>query len=384
MKSNIKLGTVFGVELGLHYSWIVIAGLIAFSLAAHFHQVNQNWSDGVVWASAIVTAILFFAAIIVHELSHAMVAKMRGLPVHHITLFMLGGVAQIEKEPADASTEFWMAIVGPLTSLAIGFSLLGIASGLGWTRGLVAPTPGLSILVWLGYINILLGVFNLIPGFPLDGGRILRSIVWGITKDSVRSTRIAVRVGQLVAVLFIFLGIFEVFSGLLVSGIWMAFIGWFLLQAASASYMQVQATSLLHNVFVRDLMTTDWNAVAPNAVVEDLVHQSIFRTGARFFLVVDAGRLVGLVTPTEIRAIEASRWPQTLVREIMVPMDRIQWVAPDTPAMKALEIMGRENVAQLPVLSNGTLTGIVSRGHLLQVIQAKSELSSSTPEKRAA
>jgi Zn-dependent protease/predicted transcriptional regulator len=383
MKSQIKIGTIFGVELGLHYSWFVIAVLIAFSLAAHFHAVNPYWSNATVWSAALITAVLFFVALILHELSHALVAKLRGLPVHHITLFMLGGAAQIEKEPTDASTEFWMAIVGPLTSFVLGFCLLAIAYASGWNQGMTPLTPGLAILVWLGYINILLGAFNLIPGYPLDGGRVFHAIVWGITKDAARSMRIAVRVGQAVAVLFIAYGIFEFFAGLVVSGIWLAFIGWFLLQAAGASYMQIQAAGLLNNVRVRDLMSTDCQQVSPESVLQDLVHEVLFRTGTRCFLVVDGGRFAGLVTPSEIRAVEPSRWPQTMVREVMRPASSVHSVSPDTPAIRALEIMARENINQLPVVSDGSVQGIISRGHLLQVLKTRAELS--PPElKRAA
>jgi Zn-dependent protease/predicted transcriptional regulator len=383
MKSQIKLGTVFGVELGLHYSWFAIAVLIAFSLAAHFHAVNSSWSDATVWSAALITAVLFFAALIAHELSHAMVAKLRGLPVHQITLFMLGGAAQIEKEPTDAGTEFWMAIVGPLTSFAIGFGLLAIAFVFGWNQGTTPVVPGLAILVWLGYINLMLGAFNLIPGFPLDGGRVLHAVVWAITKNANRSMLIAVRVGQAIAVLFIAYGIFEFFEGLVVSGIWLAFIGWFLLQAAGATYMQRQAAGLLGNIRVRDLMSTDCQQVSPESVLQDLVNEVLFRTGARCFLVVDGGQFAGLVTPLEIRAVDPSRWPQTTAREIMRPASRVHSVLPDTPAIQALEIMARENINQLPVVSAGKVEGIISRGHLLQVLKTRAELGA--PElKRAA
>jgi Zn-dependent protease/predicted transcriptional regulator len=383
MKSQIKIGTIFGVELGLHYSWFVIAVLIAFSLAAHFHAVSSNWSEATVWSAALVTAVLFFAALILHELSHAMVAKLRGLPVHHITLFMLGGAAQIEREPADAGTEFWMAIVGPLTSFVLGLFLLAISSASGWNWGTTPVTPGVAILVWLGYINILLGAFNLIPGYPLDGGRVFHAVVWWITRDAARAMRIAVRVGQAVAVAFIAYGIFEFFGGLVVSGIWLAFIGWFLLQAAGASYMQVQAAGLMRNVRVRDLMSADCQQVGPDAVLQDLVHELLFRTGARCFLVVEGGRFAGLVTPAEIRTVDPSRWPQTTARDVMLPASRVYSVSPDTPAMQALETMARENVNQLPVVWDGAVQGMVSRGYLLLVLKTRAELS--PPElKRAA
>ena len=186
MKSQIKIGTVFGVELGLHYSWLVIALLITFSLVAQFHAQNRDWSEPLVWTVAIVTGVLFFACLFAHELSHAVVARARGLPIHKITLFLLGGVAQIEKEAADAKTEFWMAIVGPITSGILGLALLALAWLLGWVPRSSPTTPGTALLVWLGYINLALCAFNMIPGFPLDGGRVLRAVLWWSMGDAGR------------------------------------------------------------------------------------------------------------------------------------------------------------------------------------------------------
>jgi Zn-dependent protease len=257
MQSQIKLGRIFGVEIGLHYSWIVIALLIVFSLAGHFRETNAQWGDGVVLLTAIVTGLLFFAAIIAHELAHSVVAKSHGLPVKSITLFALGGVAQIEKDASDAKTEFWIAIVGPITSFVIGFGFLLLSLAMGWAPMETATTPVLAMMVWLGYINIALGVFNLIPGFPLDGGRVLRAIVWWVTKDVVRSTRIAARVGQTVALFFIVTGVFRLFGGAGFAGLWMAIIGWFLLDAAGASYAQVEVSERLRGVKVGDIMDRD-------------------------------------------------------------------------------------------------------------------------------
>src|SRR5262249_10580947 len=203
MQSHIKVGRIFGIEIGLHFSWIVIALVIVFSLAGHFRETNPSWGDGVVLATAIATGLLFFAAIIAHELAHSLVAKTRGLPVRSITLFALGGVSQIEKEAADAARQFWIAIGGSRNRFAIGAVLLGLSAAQGWSEIATPKTPVLAMMVWLGFINLMLGVFNLIPGFPLDGGRVLRAIVWWITKDPARSTRIAARVGQGVATFFI-------------------------------------------------------------------------------------------------------------------------------------------------------------------------------------
>ena len=374
MKAQIKLARVFGVELGLHYSWLVIAVLIAFSLASHFHGIHPEWSDAVVWSASIITAVLFFVGLFAHELSHALVAKARGIPVHRITLFALGGMAQIEKEPASAGAEFWMGIIGPITSLVIGGILLLIAKGLGWNSGVPEATPGLAILVWLGYINVALAAFNMIPGFPLDGGRVLRAIIWGITKRADRSTQIAAGIGQFVGVAFIFYGVFEFFRGAGFNGLWLAFIGWFLLNAASASNLQLKTTRALAGVSVSQVMSQDCGIVEGNISLQDFVDHFLLKTGRRCFVVVDNERPVGLITPGEVKLVDRESWPQTSVQAAMKPLQNLHAVTPDTPAMQAMEMMAREDVNQLPVVSDGHLEGIVSRAHVLQFLQAHAEL----------
>jgi Zn-dependent protease len=243
MRSTVKLGSISGIEIGLHYSWFIIAALIVLSLGGRFRQVNPDWGTGEIWIAALVTAVLFFVTLLLHELAHSLVAQARGLKVRAITLFALGGVSQIQEDSTDAKTEFWVAIAGPIASLLIGFGCLGIALGLGWQRSTEPQTAVTGVLVWLGYINLGLAAFNMIPGFPLDGGRVLRAIIWAITKDGDRSTRIAARVGQVVAVLFILDGIWRYFSGAGFGGLWIAFIGWFLMDAARASYNHVAAAA---------------------------------------------------------------------------------------------------------------------------------------------
>jgi Zn-dependent protease/predicted transcriptional regulator len=384
MKSQIKLGTIFGVELGLHYSWIVIALLIVFSLAGQFHAVNHDWSEAVVWSTAILTGLLFFACLFAHELSHALVARARGLPIHKITLFLLGGVAQMEKEASDPQTEFWMAIAGPITSGIVGIVLLAFARLAGWVVASNPLTPGTALLVWLGYINLLLAAFNMIPGFPLDGGRVLRSILWWITGSVERSTRAAARVGQIIAALFIAFGIFRFFEGAGLGGLWLAFIGWFLLQASSATYLQVRTGSLLRDLHVKDLMSTDFEVVSPNLSLQEFVNEHLMRTGRRCFLVMQNGELLGMITPNEVRGISPSVWQFKQVGDVMRPASQIHSVAPDLPAMEALEMMSREDVHQLPVLSNGHVEGVVTRAHVLEILKARSELSDITHMPRAA
>jgi Zn-dependent protease/predicted transcriptional regulator len=374
MNSNVKLGRISGIEIGLHYSWFIIAALIVFSLGEHFRQVNPNWGAGEIWIAALFTAVLFFVTLLLHELAHSLVAQSRGLKVRAITLFALGGVSHIQDDATDAKTEFWVAIAGPIASLIIGFSCVGIALGLGWQRSTEPHTAAIGVLVWLGYINIALAFFNMIPGFPLDGGRVLRSLVWAITKNADRSTRIAARVGQVVAFLFILDGIWRYFSGAGFGGLWIAFIGWFLMDAAKASYAEVGTTAALRGMRVYDVMSRDCVIVDRGMSLKDFVDIYLLKTGQRCFAVEDQGRLVGIITPRDVSNISRDRWDETTVREAMRPLQELRVITPDTPVLDALKLMAGNDVNQLPVVANGTLQGMVSRSQLVQLLQVRSVL----------
>jgi len=374
MKAQIKLGRIFGVEIGLHYSWLLIALLITFSLAGTFHKNNPGWSDELRWGLAIVTAILFFASIVVHELSHALVAKLRGLPVRSITLFALGGIAQIEKEAADAKTEFWMGIIGPITSFVIGAICLAITIALGWTPPEFPQRPLPAMLMWLGLINIGLAAFNMIPGFPLDGGRVLRGIIWWITGNAKRATTIAARVGQVIAFAMIVYGVFQFFRGAGINGLWMAFIGWFLLSASRESYAQMVISEGLRGLLVGDVMSRDFPVVDSYTNLQTFVEENLTRTGQRFWVVTLNGQPEGIITPNEIGAVPRNRWPYTTVADVMRPLDATRTVNPNTPVTEALEVMAQQDLNQLPVVSEGGLAGLISRSHILQLIQTRAQL----------
>ncbi len=374
MRSQIKLGRIAGITIGLHYSWFIIAALIVFSLASQFHQVIPPWSETAVWAAAIITGILFFVALLLHELAHSMLAKSRGLRVRAITLFALGGVSQIESEAPNARSEFWIAFVGPLTSFVLGLIFLGFARLAGWVPGKDPSTPVPAVLLWLGYINIALGAFNMIPGYPLDGGRVLRALVWWITHSVERATRWASYVGQAVAFIFILLGLWRFFKGAGFGALWIAFIGWFLLDAARSSYMQMELVSALRGRRVADLMERDCATVESHLSLHDFVEQYLLPTGRRCFIVVQNGYLVGLITPTEVRAVDRDRWDQTSIQSAMRPVRDLRTVSPDTPAMDALEMMSRHDINQLPVVSGGHLEGVFSRAQVLIFLRAHSEL----------
>jgi Zn-dependent protease/CBS domain-containing protein len=384
VKSSITLGRIWGIELGLHFSWVLIAFLITFSLAEQFRMTNPGWGGGVIWAAAIVTGILFFACLFAHELSHAFVAKLRGLPIHKITLFLLGGMAQIERDAKDPKTEFWMGIAGPVMSVIVGGICLGIALATGWAPRQVPEAPATAVLVWLGYINLLLAAFNMIPGFPLDGGRVLRAIIWWVNHNQIRATLIAARVGQTIAVLFIAWGVFRFFTGAGLGGLWLVFIGWFLMQAAGASAMQMRASNVLRGVKAREMMSRDCATVNGEMSLRDFVHDYLLRTGRRCFVVVRDHQMAGIVTPHEIKGVPQERWDEMRVSEVMVPNHRIHAISPETPVYEALEMMGREDINQVPVVDQGQLEGVLTRAHVLRVLRSYDELAPSGEERRAA
>jgi Zn-dependent protease/predicted transcriptional regulator len=370
VRSQIKLGRLFGIQIGLHYSWFLIALLIVMSLARYFRAGHAQWPAIEVYSLAVVSGILFFVSLLLHELSHSLVAKMRGIPVKEITLFALGGVSQIEGEPSSAKSEFWMAVVGPVTSTLIGLACLGIVGVL----GVPISSPAGTMFSWLGYINLVLAVFNLLPGYPLDGGRILRAAAWWKTGDVDHATRIAARAGQAVAGVFIALGIFGYFGGGGLGALWIAFIGWFLLQAAGESYTRLTLRHALENVQVKDVMSEDYLTAEGRLSVQEFVDHELLRTGRRCFIVLEDGALAGLITPQEIRSLDRSQWPHTQIREIMRPRESVRGVSPDLPLSQALELMSREDLNQLPVISNGVLQGMLSRADVLAFLQTRAEL----------
>ncbi len=372
MPASIRLGRIFGIEIGLHYSWFIIAALIVLSLVGQFTITEPSWARSTIWIMASVTAILFFASIVVHELSHALVARAGDLPVSSITLFALGGVARIDRDAASAGAEFWMAIAGPIASAIIGGICVVSARALGW------PTPGASglagpVLGWLGYINLALAAFNMIPGYPLDGGRVLRALLWRASGSMERATRQAARVGQAVGLGMIFFGMLRAFSGAGFGGLWIAFIGWFLLQAAQTSYAHVVILDRLRGIHVSDVMIRQPAAVPTHTtlrtVAEDLRH-----TGARSAAVTRDGEIVGIVTVRDVASVPQEEWNQRIVDEVMHPLERAQTVSSAAPASDAFELIARGNVAEVPVVDRDHLEGMVTRSHLLEVLRTRAEL----------
>jgi Zn-dependent protease/CBS domain-containing protein len=372
MRSNVKLGKVSGIEIGLHYSWFVIAALIVVSLVERFHLAHANWTRTEIWAVGLMTAALFFICLLFHEFAHSWVAQKRGLRVRAITLFALGGVSQIEKESTDARTEFWVAIAGPIASLVIGLLCLNLAMELGWHRPLEPHSAVTGILVWLGYINLSLAVFNMIPAFPLDGGRVLRAIVWAITKDASRSTRIVSRMGQVVGCLFILYGIWRNVSGAGFGGLWIAFIGWFLVDAArSSSVPSASNAAPAHVVRVSDVMSYGCLAADKEMSLHEFVDTYLLKTAQRCFAVKDHGSLTGLIARRDVGAIPREHWDSATVGDAMRPLREFHVVAPNTQASDALRLTASNNADPLPVVESGKLLGMVYRSQLLHAMEGQ-------------
>jgi len=372
MKASISLGRWFGVPVGLHYSWFIVAWLISLSLASQFAALNPNWSPGVVWGLAIITALLFFVCIVLHELAHASVAKLSGISVHGITLFALGGIAQIEKDASSPSKEFWIAIAGPIASIAIGI-ICRVFAGVAYAADPTRLAGLAAVFGWLAYINIVLALFNLIPGFPLDGGRVLRSIVWGITHDVNKATRVAARAGQGVGALFIATGLFALLVRGDFGGLWIAFIGWFLLEGAQAYYRQAQLSSSFHGLRVGDVMARDCATIDGATTLRHFVDDDLLQKPSRCFAVSRDDHVMGLITPDDVKQVKKERWDNVTVSQVMRPLETLHPVTPNTSAGEALEVMGREHLNQLPVVSDGHLDGVITFSYLVGFLRLRHE-----------
>jgi CBS domain-containing protein len=268
-----------------------------------------------------------------------------------------------------------MAIAGPLTSLGLSALCLALALAAGWTVGGRPDTPVTAVLVWLGYINLVLAVFNMVPGYPLDGGRVLRAIVWAIGKDKARATRVAALSGQVVAVMLIAYGIVGAIGGAGFGALWLALIGWFLLAAAQSAYRSVELDASLREIRVGDVMSDECRRIDGRTTVREFLEEHVMRTGRRCVLVEEGGRVVGLVTPHETRAVARERWSTASVREVMRPLKEVTTIDRQATLSRALEIMAEQGLDQLPVVVDGTIAGTVSRGDVFRVVSARSELA---------
>jgi Zn-dependent protease/CBS domain-containing protein len=370
LKGGIPLGKFFGISVRLHWSWFLVFFLVTWSLAAsYFPDTYRDWSRATCIVTGLATSILLFSSVLAHELAHSLVAKAEGIPIQSITLFIFGGVAQMTKEPERPGTEFRMALAGPATSLVI--------AGIFWaiyfaTVGVSEPVMALG--EWLGGINIALAIFNLIPGFPLDGGRVLRSILWWRSGNVLQATRIASSIGRGIGYLFIFGGIVLIFLGEWINGLWIAFIGWFLQNAAVRSYRHLAVDDVLRDCTANEVMQRDCPVIPPELTIERLVQEYVLPSGHRCFPVVEGGRLLGVVTIHDVKAVPHDLWPTKTAREVAVPMSNLKSVRANADLSSVLRFMTAEDINELLVVEGNTIVGIVFRDQLLSFINTHTEL----------
>ncbi|MDD4876847.1 MAG: site-2 protease family protein [Dehalococcoidales bacterium] len=367
MSNAFNIGKLFGIQFRLHYTWFIIFILVTVSF------VYPDWSSLLYWAIGITTSLLFFASILAHELAHSLVGRANDVPIISITLFIFGGVAQMTREARSAKAELKMAVAGPACSLVIA-GLFYIISLL--TENTFVPLANMAFQ--LAFINTALAVFNLVPGFPLDGGRVFRSILWQVTGNYQRSTKIATQVGRGIGFLFIIAGILIIllrpFNLNWFTGLWLAFIGWFIENAASATYRQSQFHEALQGFTASQVMTTDYQTIPANITINQLVQGYIFTSSQGYFLVADEGTIIGALTISNIKAVSQANWATMQVKDIMTPMSNVKIAYPDQNVLSILEQMTENNVNQMPVFSNGKVIGLITRSNLIRLLQIRSQL----------
>jgi Zn-dependent protease len=365
------VGRIAGIDLAIDRSWILIFLLITYSLGSRFAAEHAQWEPAATWTAAVFASLLFFTSLVLHELGHSITAIHLGVGVRSITLFLFGGIAALESEPKRPRDEIVIALAGPAVSLGLGFGFMGAASVL--PEGPRIMEVLRSTFGWLGMINVILAVFNVLPGFPLDGGRVLRGLVWSATGSFERATRAAAASGSYLAYALMSLGALSaVLTGQILGGLWLVFIGWFLLTTARMSVTQMTLESILSQVRANEVMEPVTGLCLTGAEsVAEVAEASILRRGMRTFYVVDArGGLRGLVTLAEIAATPAERRPLTRVEEIMLPAERLETLDPGETTWAAFRKMAERNVNQLPVLEAGRLLGSVTRERLVGLVQA--------------
>ena len=369
---RIKLFKLFGFEVRIDLSWLIIAALITWSLAdGLFPYLYPGLETETYWFMGIVGALGLFVSIVAHEFCHSLVARRFGMPMKGITLFIFGGVAEMGDEPPTAKAEFLMAIVGPLSSIAIGviFYLIHLyGNSAGWN------TPINGVIYYIAYINGILAAFNLVPAFPLDGGRVLRSILWGVKGNMRWATRVSSAIGSAFGIGLIILGVFEFIRGNIIGGVWMFLIGLFLRSAAQMSYQQLLVRKALEGESVRRFMNANPVSVQDSLTVEQLVEEYIYKYHYKMFPVMSGDKLVGCITTRQVKEIPREKWDSETIREAASPCLPENTIPPQTDAVKALAMMNQSGVSRLLVVERDHLVGVVTLKDLLDFFSLKVEL----------
>ena len=368
-RPNVSLGRILGIPIALDYSWFLIFALLTWMLATSYYPAEfKNWPPMTYWLVGAASTILLFGSVLLHELGHSVVALRFKVPVRSITLFLFGGVARLGIEPPSARAEFFIAIGGPIVSLALAavFSALQPAAA--------AVEPLFALVQYLAYINFALMLFNLIPGFPLDGGRVFRALIWAVTKDMRRATLIAANTGRIFGFLFIFFGVWNMLNGNFGGGLWIAFIGWFLDNAASQQVHQTVFQGLLAGHTVSQAMSTHCPTVPAELTLQQLVDEHVLGAGQRCFLVHRGSDAVGLMTLHRIKDVPRSDWETTTAEQVMLPLAGLKQIGPGDELQSALQLMDRDGVNQLPVMADSQVAGMLSREDVITYLRTVQEL----------
>lgn len=372
MRKSFRLTTIFNIPIEINYTWFIIFGLIIFTLArGYFPYTNPELSPITYWIMAIIAALLLFASLLAHELSHSIVAKRNKLPIHGISLFIFGGVAHMDKEPPSPGVEFKMAIAGPIMSFFLAFVFFGLTQAM---YNIGFPRVALSITNYLFILNLVVGIFNLIPGFPLDGGRILRAILWQYFDDIKKATAIASGFGRAFAFLLIGLGLFSLFTGSIISGIWFIFIGFFLQEAADVSYRQVVMKKILGGLKVKKFITRDVISVPAKIKLHQLVDDYFFKYRHASFPVIEEDTILGLVTLHDVKEVAKDKWEETSAKDIMIPLNKELIIKETAEAMDALAKLARNGIGRLLVIEDSKLIGILSQRDIMRLFEFKNEI----------
>ena len=368
-KGSITIGKLSGITINIDYSWFFIFLLVTWSLAfSYFPSAFPDWSTAQAIAAGLVTSLLFFASVLAHELGHSITAQKHGIPVRSINLFIFGGLANITREPDKPGTEFKIAIAGPLTSIVLGIVF--------WVLYFFLPSPRFDgvaeIAYWLGLMNLTLAVFNLLPGFPLDGGRVLRAIIWKVSNNPHKATQWVTNIGKAIAYLMIAAGIVIMLTGNIINGLWLAFIGWFLSNAASGSSRRVSVQQELQKFTVAELMKTNYVKIPAYISIEDMYNQYIRQNRKSYLVITSGNETLGLVNMHLLRNMDKQQWSIKTASEVMTPLSRLRYLSPEADLIAALRVFQEEKVDLLPVVREGEIIGLIAYDDLVDFVNKKS------------
>lgn len=367
-RSVLSLGHIQGIRIEVHASWLIIFALLMVTMTTGLRNEYASWTFSQALLTALLTSVTFFASIVAHELGHSLVAIRRGVPVNAITLFIFGGVAQLDKDSESAVDEFWIAIAGPVVSfvLALGFALLS---------AMAVSEPWVVGLGWLAVINLMVAVFNLIPGFPLDGGRVFRALVWKVTGDAAKGNRAAVAGGRMVAYGLFALGLWRLLvEGNAIGGLWIMLLAWFLLNLAEGHGQTFNLQKQLSGIRARELADPRAPSVASSTTIDEWVHTRVLPEGQRAYIVADGDRALGLVSLSDTSETDRQHWPECRVVELMTPIEEVVRVTPETEAAEVLATMTEHSLNQLPVMEGEQVVGWIDRERLLKTVNLHMEL----------